>query len=230
MLNRLEIDVMQANELIEAARLTVKYKLPAMVVHQDLSAEAFIIRGQLGGRFSIITPVDWPKGITYGMNKMRGLSTDSLEVEGFEILLTGGKNLIETKNEVKILTNFIKQHLSEQHEIRFVLGTQIRDEDNIKVICEALKGIRTPKFIRNDTQLKLQISKANIDTHNDSMEMIADIIRAPMKISGNINSFRVLTSCQGSSRFGVNLLQAKIIIKEFQQQPSDQLRELLDGG
>lgn len=230
MLNRLEIDVMQANELVEAARLTVKHKLPAMVVHQDLSAEAFIIRGQLGGRFNIITPVDWPKGITYGMNKMRGLSTDSLEVEGFEILLTGGKNLIETKNEVKILTNFIKQHLSEQHEIRFVLGTQIRDEDNIKVICEALKGIRTPKFIRNDTQLKLQISKANIDTHNDSMEMIADIIRAPMKISGNINSFRVLTSCQGSSRFGVNLLQAKIIIKEFQQQPSDQLRELLDGG
>lgn len=230
MLNRLEIDVMQANELVEAARLTVKHKLPAMVVHQDLSAEAFIIRGQLGGRFNIITPVDWPKGITYGMNKMRGLSTDSLEVEGFEILLTGGKNLIETKNEVKILTNFIKQHLSEQHEIRFVLGTQIRDEDNIKVICEALKGIRTPKFIRNDTQLKLQISKANIDTHNDSMEMIADIIRAPMKISGNINSFRVLTSCQGASRFGVNLLQAKIIIKEFQQQPSDQLRELLDGG
>lgn len=229
MLNRLEIDVMQANELMEAARLTVKYKLPAMVVHQDLSAEAFIIRGQLGGRFSIITPVDWPKGTVYGMNKMRGLSTDSLEVEGFEILLTGGKNLIETKNEIKVLTTFIKQHLSERHEIRYVLGTQIRDENNIKIICEALKGICIPKFIRNDTQLKLQINKANVDAHNNSMEMIADIIRAPIKISGNINSFRVLTSCQGASRFGVNLLQAKIIVKEFQQQPSDQLRELLDG-
>ena len=230
MLNRLEIDVMQANELIEAARLTVKYKLPAMVVHQDLSSEAFIARGQLGGKFKIITPIDWPKGAVFGMAKMRGLSTDALEVEGFEILLTGGKNMIETRNEAKVLTDFIKRHLSEQHEIRFVLGTQIRDEDNIRAMCEAFKDVRTPTYIRNDTQLKLQISKANVDTHNNTMEMIADIIRVPIKISGNVGGFRVLTSCQGASRFGVSLLQAKIIIKEFQQHPSDQLRELLSDN
>jgi hypothetical protein len=88
-----------------------------------------------------------------------------------------------------------------------------------------------PTYVRNDTQLKLQVSKANPDVHNDTMEMIADIIRVPVKIAGNINGFRVLTSCQGASRFGVNLLQAKAIIKEFQQQPSDELRELLsDAG
>lgn len=227
MLNRLEIDVMQANELIEAARLTVKHRLPAMVVHPDLSSEAFIARGQLGGTFKIITPVDWPKGQIFGMNKMRGLSTDALEVEGFEILLTGGKNLVETRNEAKLLTNFIKTHLLEQYEVRFVLGSQIRDEDNIKVMCEALQDVRMPAYIRNDSQLKLQVSKANADVHNSTMEMISNIIRVPMKISGNVNSFRVLTSCQRASRFGVSLLQAKIIIKEFQQQPSDALRELL---
>ena len=161
------------------------------------------------------------------MQKMRGLSTDALEVEGFEILLTGGKSLIETRNEAKVLTDFIKKHLSEQHEVRFVLGTQIRDEDNIKLMCEALKDVRMPTYIRNDTQLKLQVSKANADVHNGTMEMIADIIRVPMKVSGNVTGFRDLTSCQGASRFGVSLLQAKAIIKEFQQQPSDQLRELL---
>lgn len=230
MLNRLEIDVMQANELMEAAQLTVKHKLPAMIVHPDLSSEAFIARGQLGGKFKLITPVDWPKGAIFGMNKMRGLSTDALEVEGFEILLTGGMNVTETRNEAKVLSEFIKQHLSEQHEIRFVIGTQIRDEENVKTICEALKGIRTPAYIRNDTQLKLQVSKANSDVHNGTMEMIADIIRVPIKISGNINGFRVLTSCQGASRFGVSLLQAKAIIKEFQQQPSDELRELLSDA
>lgn len=227
MLSRLEIDVMQANELIEAARLTVKHKLPAMIVHPDLSSEAFIARGQLGGTFKIITPVDWPKGQTFGMNKLRGLSTDALEVEGFEILLTGEKSLIETRNEAKALTDFIKSHLSEQHEIRFVLGSQIRDDDNIKLMCEALQDVRMPTYIRNDTQLKLQVSKANADVHNSTMEMVADIIRVPMKVSGNVNGFRVLTSCQGASRFGVSLLQAKAIIKEFQQQPSDELRELL---
>jgi hypothetical protein len=231
MLNRLEIDVMQANELIEATRVTVKHKLPAMVVHPDLSSEAYIARGQAGGKFKLITPVDWPKGLTFGMNKMRGLSTDSLEVEGFEILLTGGKNLIETRNEAKLLTEFIKNHLSETHEVRFVLGTQSRSEENIKIMCEALRDVRKPTYIRNDTQLKLQVSKANPDAHNDTMDMISGIVRAPLKIAGNITGFRTLTSCQGASRFGVSLLQAKAIIKEFQQQPSDELRELLsDAG
>jgi hypothetical protein len=166
------------------------------------------------------------------MQKMRGLSTDALEVEGFEILLTGGMNLTETRNEAKLLTEFVKSHLSEEHEVRFVLGTQMRDQDQVKVICEALQDVRMPTYVRNDVPLKLQVSKANADVHNEMMEIIADTIRVPLKIAGNINGFRVVTSCQGASRFAVSLLQAKIIIKEFQQQPSDQLRELLtdDAG
>lgn len=227
MLNKLEIDVMQANELYEAAKFTVKYKLPAMVVHQDLSGEAYIIRSQLGGKFKLITPIDWPKGNSFGMNKMRGLSTDALEVEGFEILLTSGKNLLETKNEAKALTDFIKSHLSEKHEIRFVLGTQSNNEDSIKLMCEALVGIRTPSYIRNDTQLKLQVSKANTEIHNNTCSTILGIIRAPLKVAGNINSLRSMASCKHASRFGVNLSQAKIISKEFQNQPSTELRELL---
>lgn len=225
-LNKLEIDVMQANELYEAVRLTVKYKLPAMVVHQDLASEAYIARGQTGGQFKLITPIDWPKGTIFGTQKMRGLSTDALEVEGFEILLTGGMKMIETRNELKALTEFVKLYLDETIEIRFVLGTQIREEENIKDICEALLDVRTPAYIRNDTQLKLQVSKANPDTHNDMMEMINDVVRIPIKMSGNINGVRIITSCSGASRFAVSLLQAKTIIKEFNQQP-DQLRELL---
>lgn len=225
-LNKLEIDVMQANELYEAVRLTVKHKLPAMVVHQDLAGEAYIARGQTGGQFKLITPIDWPKGNIFGMQKMRGLSTDALEVEGFEILITGGMKMVETRNEVKALTEFVKTYLDEIVEIRFVLGTQIRDEENIKNICEALLDVRMPAYIRNDTQLKLQVSKANPDIHNDTMEMINDTIRIPMKISGNVNGVRTITSCLGASRFAVSLLQAKTIIKEFNQQP-DQLRELL---
>lgn len=225
-LNKLEIDVMQANELYEAVQITVKHKLPAIVVHQDLASEAYIARGQTGGRFKLITPIDWPKGTVFGMQKMRGLLTDALEVEGFEILLTGNMQMTETRNEAKVLTNFIKQHLSEMTEIRFVIGTQIRSEENIKNICESLKDVRMPNFIRNDTQLKLQVSKANSDVHNDTMEAINDVIRVPMKISGNVNDIRTITSCPGASRFAVSLLQAKNIIKEFYQQP-DQLRELL---
>ena len=213
MLNKLEIDVLQANELYESSQLTVKYKLPAIIVHQDLSSQAYIVRNQLAGKYKIITPVDWPKGSTFGMAKLRGLPVDTFDNDGFEILLTGGMNLIETRNEAKSFTEFIKSHLSEMHEVRFVLGTFLRDEDNIKRICEALKDVRTPSFVRNDTQLKLQMNRANIESHNSSIEMISAIFRAPMKISGNITK-QVIESC-AAQRFAVNLSQAKAIIKEF---------------
>jgi hypothetical protein len=217
MLNRLEIDVLQANELYEASHLTTKYKLPAMVVHQDLASQAYITRNQLGGKFKIITPVDWPKGNTFGMAKFRGLPTDALENDGFEILLTGGKNLTDTRNEAKEFTKFVKGHLSEMHEVRFVLNTLSRDDENIRAMCEALKDVRMPSFLRNDINLKPQIGKANVEKHNAFIAEVSAIFKAPFKISGNINNLESINNCQNASRFAVSLTQAKSIIKEFNE-------------
>ena len=227
MLTHLEIDVMQANELLEASQITAKYKLPSLVVHQDLSSEAFILRAQLQSKYKIITPIDWPKGASYGLLKLRGLSTDALEVEGFEILLSDSKNIADIKNEAQALTDFIKHHLTELHEIRFVLGTSIRSEDTIKRICEAIKSVRSPALIRNDTALKTQIVKANPEIHNSTIDQIASIIKAPIKISGNIGNFRTMIQCKRAKRFAVNLSQAKTIIKEYQSQPSEELKKIL---
>lgn len=228
-LNRLEIDVMQANELIAASELAAKYRLPALIVHPDLASEAQIARGRIRGRYKIITPVDWPKGDVFGQSKLRGLSTDALDSDGFEILLTGGKSVTDSRNEAKVFTEFIKQHLDETLEVRFVLGSNIRDEENIANLCEALIKVRTPTLVRNDTHLKIQVSKANPTTHNALMEKIHSIIRVPIKLSGNITGVRVITSCNDAARFAVNLLQAKTIIKELQQQP-DELRQLLEDN
>lgn len=227
-LNRLEIDVMQANELAEASELAAKHKMPALIVHPDLASEAQIYRGRTGGRYLLITPIDWPKGETFGQNKLRGLSTDALDADGFEILLTGGKSMQDSRNEAKYLTEFIKTHLNPMVEVRFVLGSNSRSEHNIQKMCEALREVRTPAFIRNDTQLKLQVSKANPNTHNQLMEIISKEIKAPIKLSGNINGVRPITSCNDASRFAVNLLQAKNVVKELQQQP-EELRQLLES-
>lgn len=227
MLNTLEIDVMQANELQEASQITAKYNLPAIVVHQDLSSEAYILRAQLKSKYKIITPIDWPKGSNYGLLKLRGLSTDALEVEGFEILLTEGKSTSDTKNEAKAVTDFIRHHLSELHEIRLVLGTLSRDDENIARICEAIKLVRAPAMIRNDILLKTQINKASPEIHNNTIDMINSIVKAPIKISGNINNFRTVTQCRKAKRYAVNLMQAKTIIKEYKSQPSEELRKLL---
>ena len=87
-ISKLEIDVMNMNEVTEASQYALKYKLPAIVVHPGLSSEAIIARDRAGGKYNIITPIDWPKGEIFGMNKMRGLYTDNLEADGFEIMLT----------------------------------------------------------------------------------------------------------------------------------------------
>jgi len=224
--NRLEIDVMQANELHDATNLAAKYKFPSLIIHPDLASEALMARGRAGGKFKLITPIDWPKGEIFGQTKLRGLSVDALDVEGFEILLTGGKTVQDTKNEINILTDFIKTHLGESIEVRFVLGTSIRNEDNIKAICEGFVGLRQPTYLRNDIHLKAQVSKANQEIHNNLMDLIRSIVRIPIKISGNISSLRTVAACNSANRFAVNLIQAKTIVKEFQQQPQE-LKQIL---
>jgi deoxyribose-phosphate aldolase len=226
--HKLELDVMQTNELEDAAKITTKYKLPAMVVHPFIASEALFMRGRMQGRYKIYTPVDWPKGDNFAMLKLRGLSSDALDVDGFEILLTGNKMLGDTKNEAKTLTNFIKQQLSQVAEVRFVLGTIQRIPENIALICEALLSVPMPAMVRNDHHLKLQVGRANTDVHNTFIEDVLKVIRVPIKLSGNINTVRSVTACEKAQRFAVNVSQARAIIKEIHQQP-EQLKSILDA-
>lgn len=226
--SRLEIDVMQVGEILEAVELTIKYKLPSIVVHPGLSSDAIIARSRAGGKFKIITPIDWPKGETFGVNKMRGLSMDSLETDGFEFLLTPNKSETDTRNEARALTEFVKQHLTDQIEVRFVLGSSIRTTENIISMCKGLLTVRTPSMIRTDTQLKLQVNKANPEEHNRQISMIRETIKAPIKLSGNINNLKSVVSCDNATRFAVNITQARSIIKEFSSQPN-QLANILNA-
>lgn len=226
--HKLELDVMQTNELADAVNIAIKYKIPAIVVHPLMTSEAIFARGRSGGKFRIYTPVDWPKGDNFGMLKFRGLSYDSLDIDGFEILLTGGKTIVDTRNEIKTITEFVKSQLSETIDVRFVLGSIQRTPENIKEMCEALVGVRAPAMIRNDHHLKLQVGKANTDVHNEFIKTITDIIRLPIKLSGNINTIRSITACDKAKRFAVNVNQARAIIKEVQTQP-EQLKSILDA-
>lgn len=226
--HKLELDVMQTNELTDAVNIAIKYKIPAIVVHPLMTSEAIFARGRSGGKFNIYTPVDWPKGDNFGMLKFRGLSYDSLDIDGFEILLTGEKNVIDTRNEIKTITEFVKNQLSETIEVRFVLGSIQRSTENIEKMCEALIGTRTPAIIRNDHHLKLQVGKANPDVHNKFMDTMLDKVRIPIKLSGNINTIKSITACGRAKRYAVNITQARSIIKEVQTQP-EQLKSILDA-
>lgn len=223
---KLEIDVMQGNELSDSVDLAIKHRFPALVVHQGLAGDAIRLRGARRGRFRIITPVDWPKGEHFGTFKFRNMLLDSLEADGFEICLTGNKNAIETRNEAKAISDFVTNHIGELTEVRFVLGTTLFTEENIAAMCEGLKGVRTPTYLRNDTQVRLQVSKANANLHNALIDKILGTLSVPIKLSGNINGIKAVATCDRARRFAVNLSQARTIVKEFQSQPS-QLHDLL---
>ncbi len=223
--SKLEIDVMQSTELLEASQIAHKYKLPAIVVHPGLASDAIVIKGKMRGLYKLITPVDWPKGDVFGTTKFRGLTTDALEADGFEFMIQASRSESDIAKEIKSLTDFVRQHLSQVAEIRFVL-TGIKTDEDLTKVGKAILQNPMPSFVRNDISLKTQVSKANSSTHESFINTLKGKVAVPIKLSGNINSIRS-TIGLNASRFAVNLAQAKAIIKEFVAQPK-QVIEMLE--
>lgn len=229
---KIEIDVMSASDVDEAFQLAAIHKCPAVVVHQQLLEQAIVMRARRNGRFKIIAPIDWPKGETYGITKLRGMTVEMMQADGYEIMLTGDKNSNENKNEAKTLTTFIREHISPTHEIRFVLGAFTRPEKEILQICGTMTGIPAPALLRTDHHLKMPATKANAKVHNQTVEAIRTVCGLPLKVSGNIDTVKTLAGCvsgeHSANRVAVNLQQMQAIVKELRSQP-DALRELLEA-
>lgn len=224
--SRLELDVMQANELQHSVDLACKHQMPSLVVHQQLVSDAVVMRIKRKGRFKIIVPVDWPKGDSFSMVKMRGMTKQTLAADGFEVLLTGGRTEAETRNEAKALSDFITQNISDQVEIRFVLGAQMRPEDEVLQMCRALVGIRPPAFVRTDHHLKIPVTKGSAEAQSALATRIKEVIGFPLKACGNFTTGKSVASCPWATRIAVGLTQAQQIIKDLSRQPEG-LREML---
>lgn len=242
---KLEIDVLQAAEMSDAFNLANEHKMPAVVVHPGLTAPAIVMRGQRRGQFKIITPIDWPKGDVYGLNKLRGCTQDNLASDGFEIMVSGDRTAQEIVNEVMVITDFIKRHISPagavapQKEIRFVLGAFVRDEAEVLAAAAAMTQIQAPAMVRIDHHLKAQSGRTNPKALCALMDKIRHACGVPIKLSGNIESLLTIAAClgrresavaegeTGAARFAVSLTQARAIIQELLLQPQE-LRRLLD--
>lgn len=214
---KLEIDVMQGSELNEAMELAYVYKMQAIVVHPDLVADAAMQRVKRQATYRLITTVDWPKGEKFGVTKLHNMSVRALSCDGFEIML-GVRPLTESKKEMLELTEFIRKHLPQVQEIRFVLGCLSKSQEDIKNLCLTIRDIPAPNFLRTDINLRIQQSKANIAAHTESLALIKGCVNRPIKLCGNINSAKTIVSCK-AERYGVSLKQAQGIIKELRENP-----------
>jgi hypothetical protein len=215
---KLELDVMQASELNEAMEMAHVYKMGAIVVHPDLVSDAAVQRAKRQAKCQILTTVDWPKGDKTGIAKLHNMSIHSLSCDGFEIAL-GTKTQGETKAETLAITEFIRKHLPQVQEIRFVLGCLSKEQTDINNLCLAIKEIPAPNLLRTDINLRCAQAKANISAHNALLDAIHVCINRPIKLCGNINSAKIIASCK-AHRYGVSLKQAQTIIKELRENPA----------
>ena len=213
-LNKLEIDILQATELKEAIELAAIHHMPAVVVHPDLVADAVIYRGLRQGKFKIIVPIDCPKGDKYGMAKLQGMNINALSQDGFEILISNKPHQSEIKAELRTITEFIRTHLKEVTEIRFILGTVTRDTETIERICSIFQEVPAPALIRTDYHLKAQQTKTSPQAFAAIITQIQKYSRSPIKISGNINNLKTITTTP-AARYAVGLKQIKEIIAEI---------------
>lgn len=217
---KLEIDVMQAVDLQEASTLAAVHKMPAIVVHHEILREAYVMRAKMQALYSIIAPIDWPRGEQYGSDKIRGVTPAMLDCDGYEIMLTAKQYPNEIANEVKLVSDFILRHFRKGVEVRFVLGTNSRTPETVAHMCSALKFIPAPALIRTDIQLKAQQSKCGVEAHNAALDAITALTGVPVKICGNV-TLDTMERCYKASRFSVSLKQANDIVKELAQRIKD---------
>lgn len=227
---KLEIDIMQASEVDNAMQLAAVHRLPAVVVHPQLLQQAIMTKIKRNGMFKLLTTIDWPKGDIYGVTKLRGMTNEMMDIDGYEIMMTGGKTEIENRNEAKTITEFIKRHIGERKEIRFVLGCFTRQNSETVQMASIMKDIIAPAMIRTDPHVKTKASKTNAEAQTALLQSIKEVCGIPIKMSGNFDSVRsIATFLQHqpqSIRFAVSTQQLQQVIKDLQKQP-DELRQLL---
>jgi hypothetical protein len=225
---KLEVDCLQSSEVETVFELASIYNIPAIVVHQDLVPMASMFRSIKGAKCKIIIPVD-SRNTSSGMDKLRGLPIDALNQDGMEITISGNKPVANQKNEMLLLTNFIRTHLSKIAEVRFVVGTLSKTEEEWKNICGVIKDIPAPDFIRTDIGLRVQQNKASAQAHNNTIQAIKSLTPCKIKLCGNISSLRIIGACK-AARYGVNLKQLQSIITELKTTDKDRLREIFSGN
>ena len=182
-ISKLEIDVLQINELNEAYSLSISNHLNSIIIHPSLSEHAISLRARYKSNIKIIIPIDWQSGSHFASLKLRDLPTDSFECDGFEILLTGDRTPGETTGEATFITEFLKTQLGEHIQVRFIVGSISRSDENMLNICRGLvaPGVRTPTLLRNDIYTnKVQVSKANNQVHSKFISDVKQVIGVPI--------------------------------------------------
>ena len=234
---RFEINLQDtlASEIGSASTFILKNKIPTMIVNTDLFMSVLADRQmktwQMQPPYKIIVAIDFrDNGKHYAMDKVKLLPREVLEADGYDIMITPGRNEIETGKEMNTLHDFFKQ-MNPMTEIRWVLGCRTQTTENILTVIKMAKKY-PPNFIRTDSNVV--IPQQDIGNHRVDIKLIKDNIGIPIKLSGNINWEIVKEMKDQVARFDVSISQARSILinadKDINQAKTQEAQKLISDS
>lgn len=213
---KLEIDLLKSENVENSVSFVLSNKIPAIVAPSELMPALNICRGVVTGKFKLITMIDWTKGNHFNIEKFSGTDVGAMTSDGFEIVMTADPDKSKIAQEVKYLTNFVKEFFNPFTELRLVLGYYMdgRTQNIIDYMLDAIKdSSNKPVMIRTTPLTKIPSVNSDIDEYIKIVDHIRSRVRVPIKISGNVNS-KIVAGCHPDF-YGVDINQAMNIVKDI---------------
>ena len=220
---KFELNLIKSNPVMAAnsATYAIKNRIPVIVVPPNLFMPVLAEKQRLSGNYKVIAAIDFDNlGKNYAMDKIKTLPRDILAADGWDILITPGKSMIETSKEMSNLSMFLKQG-NQLTEIRWTISCRAWSREIIDIILEA--ATKNPvSFIRTDFDIT---TNTKAEEHEEHIKLIRNKLPTPIKISGNVNWELFKKLRKSASRFDVSIDQARSILSaakvEAEKPPED---------
>jgi hypothetical protein len=178
-------------------------------------------RSAKNGQFKIVTAVDFPRGQNYALDKFKSMEPVALSVDGMDILLTPGRTQIETSNEMKAMSDFVKGAVNPLVGIRYVVGCYSGKWKDVERIVELTKQ-NPSEIIRMDQNLRPP--NVNTKKHIDMMNLLKNITPKVLKVSGNVglSTIEEVLKIDNRTIFDVDIRQAIEIVNQIKDRDRNQ--------
>jgi hypothetical protein len=224
-LSRLEVNIRNTGvagvDIMSIGNLVVKNRIPTVVCDPEYIDALLVERMKYQGKFKIITTIDFNGGKKYGMEKFRTLPKSVFAVDGFDILITADKTAAESLNEMKALSQFVK-NCGPLREIRWVFGLLTRSPDIIEHCIANVKSCPAT-MVRTDTSVESIL--CNLEHHQKHVNMIKKYIGTPIKISGNVD-LDLINHFGHGFYYDISVEQGKKLVRDMQSQTSKKKEDI----
>jgi hypothetical protein len=227
--SKFEINLQSSNasDVPGVGTFVVQNRIPALVVNPELFVAALTDRQVKMRQCKFIVAIDFrDNGKHYAMDKIKQLPGEVLGADGFDVMVTPGKNEKEIGKEMGAVGSFLRQ-VNPAAEIRWVMGCRRQSTENIIAMLKMAKEY-PPTFIRTDGNLK--VPDLDVRGHKVDIALVRKHIGTAIKISGNVDWATVKEVKNQVARFDVTVAQARSIIKAANDEADQEREEKANAG